>query len=151
MTREDLEFDVTYSYFIEKMNYRLLTRIDKAISLSYIVLGCSVFTKYNNLFLFGVVVTILSVLQVVYQFGLEAGLSKEQMRQYKRLLVKMSDHSDTELRNQFLKIQDADSSPWQSLEEAAHIRASIALGREVDKSLSVKSRVVAWIAGDLPS
>lgn len=151
MTRDDLEFDVNYSFFVEKMNYRLLTRIDKAISLSYIVLGCSVFTQFNNIFLFGVVVTVLSVLQVVYQFGLEAGLSKEQMRQYKRLLIEMSDYSDSELRSRFLTIQDADSNPWQSLEDAAYIRASIALGRDVDKSLSFKSRVVAWIAGDLPS
>lgn len=151
MTRDDLEFDVTYSFFIEKMNYRLLTRIDKAISLAYIVLGCSVFTPLNNVFLFGVLVATLSVMQVVYQFGLEAGLSKEQMRQYKRLLIEMSDYSDDELRGRYLRIQDADSSPWQSLEEAAYIRASTAMGRTVNDRLSFKSAVVAWVAGDLPN
>ena len=43
MNRDDLEFDINYSYFIEKMNYTLLNRIDKGITLVLIVLGFSVF------------------------------------------------------------------------------------------------------------
>ncbi|WP_413734375.1 hypothetical protein ACL2XP_18045 [Sodalis sp. RH21] len=151
MTRDDLEFDVYYSFFIEKMNCRLLTRIDKFITLLLIVLGFSVFAPYSNLFIFGIGVAFLSVIQLVYQFGQEAGLSKEQMRQYKRLLIEMSDMSDGELRSRYLKIQDADSNPWQTLEESAHLRASIAMGRECKDTLSFPHNLVAWLAGDLPS
>ncbi|WP_426723581.1 hypothetical protein [Enterobacter cloacae complex sp. 279F5] len=61
MNRDDLEFDIHYSFFIEKMNYTLLNRIDKGITLVLIVLGFSVFAPYNNMFLFGVAVAILSV------------------------------------------------------------------------------------------
>ncbi|MBD0845714.1 hypothetical protein ABRP58_03345 [Pectobacterium aroidearum] len=151
MTRDDLEFDAYYSYFLERMNYRLLTRIDKLITMLLIVLGFSVFAPYSNIFFFGVSVAILSVLQLVYHFGQEAGLSKEQMRQYKRLLIEMSDLSNEELRSRYTKIQDADSNPWQSLEEAAFIRASIVTGRKSGTELSFCHRVIAWIAGDLPT
>ncbi len=150
MNRDDLEFDINYSYFIEKMNYTLLNRIDKTITLLLIVLGFSVFAPYSNMFIFGVSVAVLSVLQLVYQFGQEAGLSKEQMRQYKRLLVEFATLSDSELRTRYLKIQDADSNPWRSLQDAAFKRTCIAIGRDDDSELSFLHSVIAWLAGDLP-
>ncbi|EPH6761333.1 hypothetical protein ACS0ON_000820 [Cronobacter dublinensis] len=150
MSRDDLEFDINYSYFIEKMNYTLLNRIDKSITLMLIVLGFSVFAPFSNMFIFGVVVAVLSVLQLVYQFGQEAGLSKEQMRQYKRLLVEFATLSDEELRARYLKVQDADSNPWRSLQDAAFKRTCIALGRNDDSEISFMHSVIAWLAGDLP-
>lgn len=150
MSRDDLEFDINYSYFIEKMNYTLLNRIDKSITLMLIVLGFSVFAPFSNMFVFGVVVAVLSVLQLVYQFGQEAGLSKEQMRQYKRLLVEFATLSDEELRARYLKVQDADSNPWRSLQDAAFKRTCIVLGRNDDSEISFTHSVIAWFAGDLP-
>lgn len=119
MTRDDMIFDVNYSFHLEKMYFTVLTRIDKAITMLLIVLGFSVFAPFMNLFLFGVTVAFLSVIQLVYQFGQAAGLSKEQMRQYRRLLVELSSLTDEELREKYIKIQDADSMPWQSLQEVA--------------------------------
>jgi len=151
MNREDLEFSITYSYYLEKMNYRLLTRIDKLITLILIVLGFAVFAKYSNMFVFGAVVAVLSVLQLVYQFAQEAGISKEQMRHYRSLKVNMKDIGDDELRQRFAKIQDSDSMPWQSLEDAAFNRTLIALGQPSQMvKLTVKNAVLSWLAGDLP-
>lgn len=150
MTRDDVEFDIYYSYFLEKMNYTLLNRIDKGITLVLIVLGFSVFAPFSNMFIFGVSVAILSVLQLVYQFGQEAGLSKEQMRQYKRMLIEFSTLSDDDLRARYLKIQDADSNPWRSLQDAAFKRTCIALGRNDDSDMTFTHSMIAWFAGDLP-
>lgn len=151
MTRDDLKFDLYYSYAIEKMNYTLLSRIDKAITLMLIVLGCSVFAPYSNMFVFGVIVALLSVLQLVYRFGAESGLSKEQMRQYKRLIGEFESLTDEDLRTQFLKVQDSDSDPWQSLQYAAHKRACIVLGLTDDTpKLSFRHKVISWVAGDNP-
>lgn len=151
MTRSDLKFDIHYSFFLEKMNYTLLTRIDKSITLILMVLGFSVFAPFANLFFFGALVAFLSVIQLVYQFGQAAGLSKEQMRQYRKLMVNMESLSDSETKDQFLKLQDADSLPWQSLEFAAHKRATIVLGL-VDESmpLTFKQKIICYIAGDVP-
>ncbi|HBZ0105032.1 TPA: hypothetical protein ACN7MX_002066 [Klebsiella pneumoniae] len=150
MTRDDMIFDVNYSFHLEKMYFTVLTRIDKAITMLLIVLGFSVFAPFTNLFLFGVTVAFLSVIQLVYQFGQAAGLSKEQMRQYRRLLVELSSLTDEELREKYIKIQDADSIPWQSLQEAAFKRTCISLGRNCEINLSLRKRVIAWIAGDMP-
>ncbi|EAR6586705.1 hypothetical protein EW272_26270 [Salmonella enterica] len=150
MTRDDMIFDVNYSYHLEKMYFTILTRLDKAITTLLIVLGFSVFAPFMNIFAFGVGVAFLSVMQLVYQYGQAAGLSKEQMRQYRRLLVEIDSLSDDELRDRFIKIQDADSVPWQSLMTAAFIRASTQLGRECTKELSTRERITAWLAGDLP-
>lgn len=150
MTRDDLEFDVHYSFRLEKMNYILYSRIDKLITLSLVVLGFSVFSPYTNYFYFGVGVAILSVLQLVYQFAQEAGLCKEQVRQLKRLILEMSELDDRELKERFSKIQDSDSNPWQSLEEAAFIRACIVTGREVSEPLTYRQGILALLAGDWP-
>lgn len=151
MTRDDLKFDIYYSYAIEKMNYTLLNRIDKTITLVLIVLGFSVFAPFSNLFVFGVTVAVLSVLQLVYHFGPESGLSKEQMRQYKRLIVEFDSLTDDDLRAKFLKVQDADSNPWQSLQYASHKRACITLGLDDDTpELSLRHKVISWLAGDNP-
>ena len=112
MTRDDMIFDVNYSFHLEKMYFTVLTRIDKAITMLLIVLGFSVFAPFMNLFLFGVTVAFLSVIQLVYQFGQAAGLSKEQMRQYRRLLVELSSLTDEELREKYIKIQDEKLSEY---------------------------------------
>ncbi|MMS79820.1 hypothetical protein D9O31_25810 [Salmonella enterica] len=150
MTRHDMIFDVNYSYHLEKMYFTILTRLDKAITMLLIVLGFSVFAPFMNIFAFGVGVAVLSVMQLVYQYGQAAGLSKEQMRQYRRLLVEIDSLSDDELRNRLMKIQDADSVPWQSLMKAAFKRACIQLEIEDDKKLTIRERITAWLAGDLP-
>ncbi|MGK3451488.1 S24 family peptidase, partial [Escherichia coli] len=41
---------------------------------------------------------------------------------FKRLIVEFSSLSDDELRTRFLKVQDADSNPWRSLQDAAFKR-----------------------------
>lgn len=150
MTRHDMIFDVNYSYHLEKMYFTILTRLDKAITMLLIVLGFSVFAPFMNIFAFGVAVAVLSVMQLVYQYGQAAGLSKEQMRQYRRLLVEIDSLSDDELRNRLMKIQDADSVPWQSLMKAAFKRTCIQLEIEDDKKFTIRERITAWLAGDLP-
>ncbi|HEF0076127.1 TPA: hypothetical protein R8G76_001384 [Citrobacter youngae] len=152
MTRDDLEFDIHYSYFVEKMNFTLFNRIDKAITLALIVLGFSVFAPYSNLFVFGFFVALLSVLQLVYQFGQTAGFSKEQFKKYSKLLVNFNELSDAELREQIIKAQNADNLPWQSLEYAAHNRACIFLGKTENLyRLNFRQKCICFIAGDIPN
>ncbi|MEZ7296877.1 hypothetical protein [Enterobacter cloacae] len=150
MSRDDYKFYIHYSYVLEKMNYTLLTRIDKLITLVLIVLGFSVFAPYSNLFVFGLFVAVLSVLQLVYQFGQEAGISKEQARHYKRLLIESDALSDEQLQARYLKIQDTDSNPWKSLERAAFIRSCIFDRVTTKYDLTTKEKIIAWCAGDLP-
>lgn len=133
------------------MNFTLLTRIDKFITLTLIVLGFSVFSPFSNYFLFGVIVAILSVLQLVYHFGQEAGASKEQMKQYKQLMVEAPALNDSELKDRYIKVQNSDNNPWRSLEAAAYLRACSYYSLPAEYNLTFVQMFWSWIAGDLPS
>ncbi|NEG91053.1 hypothetical protein [Leclercia adecarboxylata] len=150
MSRDDCNFAIYYSYTLERMNYTLLTRIDKLITLVLIVVGFSVFSSFNNYFVFGVFVSVLSVLQLVYHFGQEAGSSKEQMKQYKRLLAESPSLSDSELTERFAKAQDADNNPWRSLESAAYLKTCLYYGLPAKYNLTLMQICMSWLAGDLP-
>ena len=150
MTRDDLIFDINYSYNIEKMYFTILSRIDKTITMVLIILGFSVFAPYMNFFTFGVIVAVLSVLQLVNQYGQAAGISREQARQYRKLLVEMDNLSDSDLQERHMKIQDADTDPWQSLKGAAFKRTCIILDRKCSITLTRWQKFIALLAGDLP-
>lgn len=150
MSKDDLNFAIYYSYTLERMNYTLLTRIDKLITLVLIVVGFSVFSSFKNYFVFGVFVSVLSVLQLVYHFGQEAGSSKEQMKQYKRLLAEAPSLSDSELIERFIKAQDTDNNPWRSLESAAYLKACLYYNLPAKYNLTILEKCMSWLAGDLP-
>lgn len=150
MGRDDTNFNIYYSFILERMNYTLLARIDKLITLMLIVLGFSVFAPFSNYFIFGVSVAILSVLQLVYRFGEEAAISKEQMKHYRQLLVEAPSLSDGDLLQQYIKIQNTDSNPWRSLEHPAYVVACIYYDLEIDKGMTCLEAGLSWFAGGYP-
>ncbi|QLR42754.1 hypothetical protein HV346_08755 [Enterobacter sp. RHBSTW-00994] len=150
MSRDDLNFNIYYSYILERMNYTLLSRIDKCITLVLIVLGFSVFAPFSNYFFFGVVVAALSVFQLVYRYGEEAGISKEQMKQYKKLLVSAPSLSDEELQAQYISVQNTDSNPWRTLEHPAYIVACLYFDLEVKRDMTWKECMMSRLSGGYP-
>lgn len=130
MTREELKFDINYSYFLEKLYSRLMSRIDKSISVGLFILGGSVFTPYNNILLFGALVSILSAIKLFYQFAEQSALARTQAKKYLRLAAEERCLDDTVLRNKFNDLQDSDSHPWTLLEKAAYGLACRKLGHE---------------------
>lgn len=150
MNRDDSNFNIYYSFVLERMNYTLLARIDKLITLLLIVLGFSVFAPFSNYFVFGALVAILSVLQLVYRFGEEAAVSKEQMKHYKQLLVQAPSLSEVELLQQYIKIQNNDSNPWRSLEYPALVVTSLYYDVEIEKGLTRLEAALSWFAGGYP-
>ncbi|HDZ9012167.1 TPA: hypothetical protein RUY31_004917 [Klebsiella quasipneumoniae subsp. similipneumoniae] len=150
MNRDDLNFIIYYSFILERMNYTLLTRIDKLITLTLIVLGFSVFAPFSNYFVFGVGVAVLSVLQLVYRFGEEAGISKEQMKQYKKMLIEAPALTDKELQDRLISLQNADSNPWRTLEHPAYVVACLYYDLEIEKSMTRLEAMLSWFAGGYP-
>ena len=150
MNRDDLNFIIYYSFILERMNYTLLTRIDKLITLLLIVLGFSVFAPFSNYFVFGVGVAVLSVLQLVYRFGEEAGVSKEQMKQYKKLQIEAPTLDDKTLQEQLISIQNSDSNPWRTLEHPAYIASCLYYDLEIDTSMTRLEAILSWFAGGYP-
>lgn len=115
-----------------------------------IVLGFSVFAPFSNYFVFGVTVAALSVFQLVYRYGEEAGISKEQMKQYKKLLILSPSLSDEELQNQYITIQNSDSNPWRTLEHPAYIVTCLYYDLEVEKDMTWLESAMSRLAGGYP-
>ncbi|MBU9830503.1 hypothetical protein J1779_11190 [Rahnella sp. FC061912-K] len=151
MTRHELMFDITYSYHLEKMYSVLTGRIDRAITFIIIAAGCSVFISLYNHALFGVIIAVLSVCQVVYQFGRYSGISEDQAKKYLMLRIEADDCDESELNKRYKSLLNLDSTPWGILCSAAYKRTSLALGLD-DKTpkLTFLEKCFAWLAGDLP-
>ncbi|KAB7669741.1 hypothetical protein [Plesiomonas shigelloides] len=151
MERHDIEFDIAYSYHLESMFSTITGRIDRLITLIIIVAGFSVFSSISGYAWFGILIAVLSVAQIVYQFARVSGVSENQAGKYLSLSVDSSELSDTELKARFKELQKSDSKAWGVLTHVAYKRACIVLGREdTTAKLTVIESCAAWLAGDLP-
>lgn len=151
MTRHDIIFDITYSYYIEKMTCTIMGRIDRLISTLLMVFGCAVFSPFNGTFIFGVLIAALSAMQFIYQFGKQSGLSEEHAKKYLKLMTEASNFADNELLNRLNKLQESDCNPWGVLKPAAFKRSCYKLGlTDSTHPLGRIEKIFAWCAGDLP-
>ncbi|MNB97648.1 hypothetical protein D3C75_448800 [compost metagenome] len=151
MNRDDLIFDIHYSHYLEKMFATLTGRIDRIITFIIILSGCGVFVSVSGYVIVGALIAVLSVSQVVFQFSRASGIASEHARKYLSLITDEPELTDEELLSRFKLLQDSDSNPWGSLMAAAHKRACIALGRQVNsRELSRKEAFLARLGGDLP-
>lgn len=69
MTREDNLFDLNLSYYLELSFHRVIGRIDYAITATGLLSSCPAFAWLNGVKFFAPVIAILTVIQLVYQFG----------------------------------------------------------------------------------
>ncbi|MBJ9883208.1 hypothetical protein OGY34_19890 [Citrobacter sp. Cy232] len=128
MSRHDLIFDITYSYFLEKMFATINDRIDKLLSL--IILGSCLgaFSDYAGLKPIATIIGGLSLIQIIYQFAKQAGIAQDQAKKYRLLSIEADDLNDQELSFKVKTLQVTDSNPWNILTNAAYNRACISLG-----------------------
>lgn len=151
MERHDIEFDIMYSYFLEKMFGIITGRIDRFITFIIIISGFSIFVTVAGFKWYGGLIATLSVVQIVYQFSRASGIAEEQAKKYLSLNVDISEMDDTELKNRFKELQKTDSNPWGILKNTAFKRASIALGRhDTTDRLTLTECFVSILSGDLP-
>lgn len=148
MKDQDLLFNIRYTFHLETMQATLCGRIDRAMSIGQIFLGamCAGFIWLAPLA--GVIIALLSAVSLVCQFGARAVRAEQQARSAKNLLA--FDGDEEELKRRFLAVQENDSEIFGALRNAAHIRASIALGIPDDHPLTSFEKVCSWLAGDKP-
>lgn len=151
MSRQDLIFDINYSYYLEKMFSTLTGRIDRIMTFLIILSGCGVFVSITGYVWFGAFIAALSISQVVYQFSRSSGVATEQARIYLELITDEESLTDEELQARFKQLQSVDSKAWGCLELPAHKRTAIALERpDTTRELASLEKLAAWLAGDLP-
>ncbi|MFS1539307.1 MAG: hypothetical protein ACL7BU_12210 [Candidatus Phlomobacter fragariae] len=151
MNRQDMIFDINYSYYLETMFSTFTGRIDKLIAIILFILGGSVFTPFSNLFLFGSLVSLLSAIQYFYAFSKHSCYSNAQAKKYLTLIRNAPQLSDAELHQKINELEKADTKPYGIFANAAYKRARIRLGLNNENSkLTFIESLFAFFAGDLP-
>ena len=153
--RNDLVFELYYSYNLENLNYHLNDRLNKLLITIQLLLSSAVFGELDRVFpdchlniIIGFILAILSVLSLVYGFGEKAALSKVAQAQYQPLLKSFSTMTDDELNQELVATDLLNNNITGALTDIAHKRAAIQLGLEDDTKLSFYQSFVAKFCGE---
>ncbi len=151
MSRDNIIFDLHYSFYLENMFSTLMGRVDKTLSLLLIVLGGITLITSINEFVFGISVAILSAAQLIFQPGKQGGIASAHAKKYLRLISASGRLDNKMLLKQFCELQTLDSRPWRVLKHAAQWRATIVLDfPNTLAELTWWECTWSWLAGDLP-
>lgn len=153
--RNDLVFELHYSYNLENLNYHLNDRLNKLLITIQLLLSSAVFGDLDRFFpdfhlniIIGFILAILSVLSLVYGFGEKAALSKVAQAQYQPLLKSFSTMTDDELNQELVATDLLNNNITGTLTDIAYKRASIQLELEDDTKLSFCQLFVAKFCGE---
>lgn len=153
--RNDLVFELYYSYNLENLNYHLNDRLNKLLITIQLLLSSAVFGNLDRFFpdfhlniIIGFILAILSVLSLVYGFGEKAALSKVAQAQYQPLLKSYSTMTDEELNHLLITSDLLNNNITGALTDIAYKRASIQLELEDDTELSFCQLFVAKFCGE---
>lgn len=153
--RNDLVFELHYSYNLENLNYHLNDRLNKLLITIQLLLSSAVFGDLDRFFpdfhlniIIGFILAILSVLSLVYGFGEKTALSKVAQAQYQPLLKSYSTMTDEELNKALITSDLLNNNITGTLTDIAYKRASIQLKLEDDTELSFCQLLVAKFCGE---
>lgn len=152
MTRHELVFDVTYSYYLEKMFATINNRIDKLLTLIILGFCLGAFSDYTSLKGIAGTIGLLSLIQLIFQFAKQAGIADDQAKKYRVLSIEADEMDDQELKSRLRTLQATDSNPWNILTNAAYKRACISLGlKDLSERLTFSEWIFAKFAGEILS
>ena len=153
--RNDLVFELYYSYNLENLNYHLNDRLNKLFITIQLLLSSAVFGDLDRFFpdfhlniIIGFILAILSVLSLVYGFGEKAALSKVAQAQYQPLLKSYSTMTDDKLNQALIASDLLNNNITGALTDIAYKCASIQLRLEDDTKLSCYQLFVAKFCGE---
>lgn len=152
MTRRDLEYNILYSYYLEKMYATITGRIDKAISFLLLLSGSAVFASFGSNVFFGFFVAFLTCLSLIYEFGKKSAAAYDHSKSYHELFIMKDELNDEELLTRFRAITRNDTSVWNCLSVAARKRAIFAIYGENNEAVNYTTLqcIMSWLAGDKP-
>jgi hypothetical protein len=151
--RQNLFFDVAYSFCYEKMMYKFWGRLDKLCSMLLLLLSASVMASFASAAFLGLAVAAVSVLQFVYAPGVKAVQSKQAFVSYSRLYAELSDLDTAQIKARMLEIADSDAIGL--LAHPACLAACAMLNRmpptcPPQREMTLCERVAAHFAGEFP-
>lgn len=153
MTRHDTIIDITYSYYLEKMQSTLCGRIDRFLSFLTLFLGAAIFADFHGTIIYGGIIAIIASLNTVYRFGKESELSHQRAQHYLLLKRNKESLSDEQLNNELKNLEKDDGFIFSVLCNAAQQRSTIVLGLRDNPAIKLTTfeKIISWLAGNLPN
>lgn len=150
MKRDELQFQLSYSFFMESMHARLYAKIDKLLTFTQLVLGSSVFASFGENWALGIALVTLSSLSFVWQPAAKSNLYASRADTYAKLMSTCDDLSDQQLQEEMTNSIENIHDEVGALCAVAHKRATIQLGRGTGGKLSPYETFIGWLACDVP-
>lgn len=148
MTRDEITDRIIYSYFLEKLFSTLTGRIDKIITYLTLIFGSSIVVNFYPTF-FAVLIIVLTLSQVVYQFSASSNFSLSQQYKYQELITTEYKYTDEELTEKLLALEHSDKRIWKILEKPAILltQKKINLTVEQQTRLTKSEKLFSFLAG----
>ncbi|HFV5581053.1 TPA: hypothetical protein ACH9TM_005342 [Escherichia coli] len=141
--RHDVMFRLWYSYWVERIAQVLNRRLDTAINVVAVAVGCCIAAGTGFGGLLGVVVAVLGACNLAGRFGRRAQVAKEQAYRYNVLITESGGLSTEALLARLLEIEKGDSPvPWCPGNLACN-RACMSMGLGHRESLSLSEKIIA--------
>ncbi|NIG74055.1 hypothetical protein F3J34_10655 [Klebsiella sp. Ap-873] len=148
MSRDEILYQIYYSYRLEKMFSSITGRLDKGLSFLLIILGSSVVGGFGYPVFIGLLIAGISAFKMAFHFEAASEHSKKQAAAYLKLYnTQHLIESDNDLLNSVTAIQDNDHAPWSILNYPAMVSTQIETGREQTSKLTPTEKIIAFICG----
>lgn len=152
-SRDDLIFELYYSYNLENLHYHYNTRLNNLFTVFQLLLSSAIignlsqYCEYANLII-GIALAILSALLLVYRFGEKAAVSQIAKTRYSSLIHQYSQMNDDELRQALFNSDAIDNHITGAFADIAFKRASIQLNLDDETKLDCYQRFIATFCGE---
>lgn len=157
-TRNDLKFEIVYSFCYEKLMYKFLGRMDKLAS--FILLLTSIFviaTSWNRVVL-GSILAVVTILQLVYSPGAKSQSAKMTSQKYYSMNLHFDDMEIEEIKEKLLVLHVNETDEIGVLSFPSRLAALAMLGwtpeygySEEPRKLTKLEYFAALFAGELPA
>ncbi|WPC72950.1 hypothetical protein [Vibrio porteresiae] len=152
MSRHEIVFTIHHNRYFESYLCTFWGRVDRVITFGQLLLGTIIFAQVSGTFIYGALVTVLSLFAVVYSPAEKAIKADNQTGKYAQLIALSETMSDEELIEKSNELGLTDSDPIGLFYGPSHLRAAIRLDLDTNyvRPLTRLEKIFAWIGGDLP-
>ena len=156
-TRRDLKFEVVYSFYYEKLMSKFLSRVDKLTSFILLLTGIFVIATSWNRVVLGSILTVVTILQLVYSPGAKSQSAKMTSQKYYSMYFHFDELNNEEIKRKLLALHENETDEIGVLSFPSRLAALAMLGWtpesdyiEEPRKLTKLEYLAALFAGELP-
>ena len=154
--RNDLVFELYYSYNLENLFYHCNARLNNLFTVVQLLLSSAIIgdlssytpPSVNINIIIGLILAVLSALSLVYRFGEKAVSARIGADRYSALIHRHSKMTDDELADVLLESNSLDNHITGVFADIAYERSAIQLNLQDDTKLTCYQSFIAKFCGE---